>query len=455
MGEHPVELRPTLGLFDATAIGLGAIIGGGIFVVKGIVAGLAGPALVISIVIAGVISLFTALSFVELTAWLPKEGSIYEFANRLISPFAGFLGGWMWIVSNTFAGAAVSMGFSYYLTALIPAIDPRWVPVAICVAFTIINLVGVRQSALFNNALVTAKVLILFVFIIVGTFRLSPANFTPLIPSGAGVLYGAYFIFFAFSGFGRIAVLSEEVKDAKRIVPRSILLALALSGVIYILVGTVAVGLIGADGLASSNSPLVKAIQTVGNPFLVYLVSAGGMFATASVLLTSILGVSRMAFSMSRRGDLPQALNALHHKFDTPYISILIIGIITVLLAVFVDLTGIVGVSTFVSLFYYALANASALRLNVANRVYPKFVPAVGLATSIALGALVQPSAFAMGAVCLAVGAIYYLSIHHRGHHGRSLSFRSHAKRFVMRRMGTVATTTATTHSHVGTDGET
>lgn len=412
------ELRPTLGLFDATAIGLGAIIGGGIFVVTGIVAGLAGPALVLSIVIAGVISLFTALSFVELTAWLPREGSIYEFAGRLLSPFAGFLGGWMWVVSNTFAGAAVSMGFTYYLTALVPALDPRWVAASVCAAFTVINLVGARQSALFNNVLVSAKVLILFVFVLVGAFRLNPTNFVPFVPSGLGVLYGAYFIFFAFSGFARIAVLSEEVKDAQRTVPRSILLALVLSGIVYVLVGTVAVGLIGADGLATSNSPLAKAIQTVGIPFLVYLVSAGGMFATASVLLTSILGVSRMAFSMSRRGDLPSALKALHPRFDTPYISILTIGAVTVLLATFVDLTGIVGVSTFVSLFYYALANASALRIDAANRVYPKFVPAVGLVTSVALGAFVQPSAFAIGVICLAVGAAYYLVIHRKGYHG-------------------------------------
>jgi APA family basic amino acid/polyamine antiporter len=412
------ELRPTLGLFDATAVGVGAIIGGGIFVVTGIVAGLAGPALVVSIVIAGVISLFTALSFVELTAWLPTEGSIYEFAGRLLSPFAGFLGGWMWVVSNTFAGAAVSMGFAYYLTALVPALDPRWIAASLCAAFTVINLVGARQSALFNNALVSAKVLILFVFIVVGALRLNPANFVPFVPSGTGILYGAYFIFFAFSGFARIAVMSEEVKDARRIVPRSILLALLLSGIVYVLVGIVAVGLIGADGLATSNSPLAKAIQTVGIPFLVYLVSAGGMFATASVLLTSILGVSRMAFSMSRRGDLPSALKALHPRFDTPYVSILTIGAVTVLLATFVDLTGIVGVSTFVSLFYYALANASALRIDVANRVYPKFVPAVGLVTSIALGAFVQPSAFAIGVICLAVGAAYYLVIHRKGYHG-------------------------------------
>jgi len=155
------QLKPTLGLFDATAISVGAIIGGGIFVVTGIVAGFAGPALVISMVIAAAIALFTALSFVELTAWLPIEGSVYEFAYRLVSPFAAFLAGWMWIVSNTFVGAAVSLGFSYYLVALFPTLDFRLIAAILYVTFTILNYVGIRHSAMFNNVLVSAKVLIL------------------------------------------------------------------------------------------------------------------------------------------------------------------------------------------------------------------------------------------------------------------------------------------------------
>jgi len=410
MGKTPEgQLKPTLGLYDATAIGIGAIIGAGIFVVTGIAAGLAGPALVISMVVAAFVSLFTALSFVELTAWLPTEGGVYEYASRLFSPFAGFLAGWMWVVSYIFVGPAVSLAFSYYFTALVPIVDSRLVAAVICVVFTLLNYAGIRHSAAFNNMLVLAKVLILLVFSAVGLFYLKASNFTPFMTSATGVFYGAYFIFFAYSGFARIAVLAEEVKDAKRVVPRSIVLALLTSTAIYLLVGVVAVGLIGAENLGKSKSPLAEAISAVGSPALTYVVSLGGLLATASVLLTSILGVSRMAFAMARNGDLPSVLSKLHSRYGTPYYSILIVGSIMIVLTVSADLTGVVAVSTFASLFYYALANVSALRLKADVRVYPKILPAVGLATCLILMAFVQPSALAIGAVCLATGAIYYM----------------------------------------------
>jgi len=131
---HQYRFKQTLGLFDATAISVGAIIGAGIFVVTGIAAGLAGSALVISMLIAAVISLFTALSFAELTAWQPKEGSIYEYTYQLISPFAGFLVGWMWMLSNVFAGAAVSLSFAHYLTALFPILPASWTAAILCIA---------------------------------------------------------------------------------------------------------------------------------------------------------------------------------------------------------------------------------------------------------------------------------------------------------------------------------
>lgn len=408
-GTSKERLKPTLGLFDATAIGIGAIIGGGIFVVTGIVAELAGPALIISIVVSAIIALVSALSFVELTAWLPAEGSVYEFAHRLISPFAGFLTGWMWIISNIFAGAAVSLGFSYYLVALLPGLQPKLVAVALCAAFTAVNYVGVRESATLNNVLVTVKIAILLVFVCVGLFHVNSANFVPFIPSELGVLYGAYFIFFAYGGFARVAVVAEEVKDAKRVVPRSILLALVISTVIYVMVGIVAVGLVGAPSLGKSNSPLTEAISVVGSPFLVYLVSSGGMIATASVLLTSVLGVSRLGFAMARRGDLPRLISKLHPRYNTPYISILIGGALMALIVLFVDLTGLVGIGTFALLFYYGSANASALRLKVEARRYPRFLPMIGLVTCIVLLAFVSVPALEIGGACLAVGVAYYM----------------------------------------------
>jgi len=409
-------LKPSLGLFDATAISVGAIIGAGIFVVTGIAAGYAGSALVVSMLIAAIISLLTALSFAELTAWQPKEGSIYEYTYQLISPFAGFLTGWMWILSNTFAGAAVSLGFAHYLTALFPILPANWIAAILCIAFTMLNFFGIRQSALINNFLVAAKLLILAFFIILGLAYINPSNFTPFAPFQVGVFYGACYIFFAYGGFARVAVIAEEVKDAKRNVPKAILLSVIISTIVYILVGVVAIGLVGAPELANSNSPLTKAINITGNTAAAYIISIGGLLATASVLLTAILGVSRMAYAMARRKDIPQTLSKLHSKYNTPYYSIWIIGALMALLALFIDLTKVVAISTFALLFYYTLANASAIRLKVQKRLYPRFVPVLGAITCLALLIFIlfaSPQAWIIGAAGLATGMICYWAKKH------------------------------------------
>ncbi|MGQ9506796.1 MAG: APC family permease [Candidatus Bathycorpusculaceae bacterium] len=404
-------LKPTLGLFDATAISVGAIIGAGIFVVTGIAAGYAGSALMVSMVIAAVIAMFTALSFTELTAWMPKEGSVYEYTHRLISPFAGFLTGWMWVVSNTFTGAAVSLGFAYYLMALFPSLEAKLVAAFLCIFFTVLNYFGVRQSAIVNNILVAAKLLILAFFCIFGTFHLNLSNFASFNPFQTGVFYGASYIFFAYGGFARVAVIAEEVKDAKRNVPRAMLLSLAISTIFYIFVGAIAIGLVGERRLADSQSPLKEAISIAENPAAEYLVSLGGLLATASVLLTSILGVSRMAYAMARRQDLPQTLSKLHKKYATPYYSTWIIGALMTILVLSIDLTSVVAISTFALLFYYALANLSALRLKVKERKYPKLIPIIGTVTCLALLVFilfVSPTAWMLGTATLLIGAVYY-----------------------------------------------
>ena len=377
--EKKIELKKTLGLLDATALSVGAIIGGGIFVVIGITAGLAGSALIISMLLASLIALFTALSFSELAKWQPVEGSVYEYAHQLISHFSGFLSGLMWIVSNTFIGAAVSLGFAYYLTAAIPGLQTNLVAAILCLIFTAINFIGARKSALLNTVLVITKLVALLIFIVFGIFYIDTTNFGTFTIIDSNILYGAIFIFFAYTGFARAAVVAEEVKNANRNVPRAMLLSLGISTLIYVLVGIVAVGLVGAPQLANSNSPLIEAISKTSNQFIIQIVSLGGLLATASVLLTAILGVSRMTYSMARRKDLPQILSKLHPTFCTPYISILIIGLIMTGLVLFIDLTRVVAISTFSSLFYYAIANLAALKLNNGKKLRTKIISSVGL----------------------------------------------------------------------------
>jgi len=407
------RLKPSLGLFDATAISVGAIIGGGIFVVTGIAAGLAGSALVVSMLVAALISLLTALSFAELTAWQPKEGSIYEYSYQLVSPFAGFLVGWMWILSNTFAGAAVSLGFAYYLTSLVPSLNSNLVAAIVCLAFTAINYYSVKQSALLNNILVTAKLLILAFFIIYGLFFVNTANFAQFKPLDVGVFSGAVFFFFAYGGFARAAVIAEEVKDAKRNVPRAMLIALAISAVFYILIGTVAVGLVGPNRLANSNSPLEEAMKATGNTYATFTIAVGGILATASVLLTSVLGVSRMAYAMAKRKDLPQALAKLDPKRNTPIYATWIVGLAMTILVLLIDLSRVVAISSFAMLFFYTLANISALRLKPEKRTYPKILPAIGAISCLALLAFelfASLQSWIIGTASLLAGAVYYVA---------------------------------------------
>ena len=331
MQEHR-KLKRSIGLWSAVAINVGAIIGGGIFVVTGIVAGYAGSALVISMIIAGIIAFITATSFAKLTSWQPVEGSVYEYGRQLISPFSGFLAGWMWMVANTFTGAAVSLGFAYYLTAAFPGLPSNLIAAALCLGFTALNLVGAKESAGVNNVLVIIKLAVLAFFVLFGALHWNAGNFIPFSPLSSGVLYGSFFIFFAYGGFARVAVVAEEVKDAKRNVPRAMLLSLGISMIVYVLVGIIAVGLLNPAGLAGSGSPLTAAMSVTGNSLAVQIVSIGGLVATASVLLTAILGVSRMAYSMARRNDLPSALARLHSKFCTPYYAILAAGVLMAVL---------------------------------------------------------------------------------------------------------------------------
>ena len=404
------KLKRSIGLWSAVAINVGAIIGGGIFVVTGIVAGYAGSALVISMIIAGIIAFITATSFAKLSAWQPVEGSVYEYGRQLISPFYGFLAGWMWLVANTFTGAAVSLGFAYYLTATFPGLPSNMIAAALCLGFTVLNLVGARESAGVNNVLVAIKLAVLGFFVVFGSLHVNASNFIPFEPLSSGVLYGSFFIFFAYGGFARAAVVAEEVKDANRNVPRAMLLSLGISMIVYVLVGIIAVGLLKPAALAGTGSPLTLAMNATGNPLAVEIVSVGGLVATASVLLTAILGVSRMAYSMARRNDLPSAFARLHSKFCTPYYAILATGVLMAVLVLFVDLTRVVAISTFALLFNYSITNIAAFKLK-SKRKWHKVIPLLGLATCLMLLVfilLASSVAWAIGVVFLIIGAVYY-----------------------------------------------
>jgi APA family basic amino acid/polyamine antiporter len=403
-------LKREIGLFGATALGIGAIIGSGIFIVTGIVAGVAGPAMIFSVLIAGVIAIFSAMSVAELGAYLPEEGGTYAYAQKLISPFAGFIAGWIWIFSNIFVGAAVSLGFAHYFVTLFPAIPVKNIAVVICLIFISINYIGLKGSVLFNDLLVTAKVLILLFFVAFGLGFFQPGNFTPFAPEGSmGVLSGAALIFFAYTGFARVTIMAEEVKNPEKTIPRSIYLALGISTVIYLLVSIVAIGLASAPALAQSGSPLADAIGSAGSSWAVLMISLGAMIATASVLLTTIMGISRIIFSMARSQDLPLLFGRIHPRFNTPHYAIAITGACMIIALLIADLALVVAVSTFAMLLYYLIANIAALRLPFEYRQYPPWVPIIGGLSCIGLIVFLSPISWIIGCIGLVIGGTWFL----------------------------------------------
>jgi APA family basic amino acid/polyamine antiporter len=398
-------LKPTLGLRDALVLDLGAIIGAGVFVVIGILAGLAGPALVVSIVIAAAVALLTSQSFVRLTEWHAAEGGTYEYARRLLAPSVGFLAGWIWMISNLFGGAAVALSFAGYVAQLLPRVSVKLAASLLCAAFTVLNYIGIRRSVRLNTILVSVTILVLLFFSLVGAIHFNPAHLRPFLVSWTGIVVGANYIFFAFTGFARVAVVAEEIRNPRRVIPRAVGLALAISGALYVMVGLAALGLVPARVLADSSSPLAHAIGSVGNPAFASIVSIGALFATAGVLLTAILGVSRMAFAMARDGDLPAAFSRLHPRYGTPHLAIVFVGFLTTVLVLTGGLARVVAVSTFASLFYYALTNAAALRLKQGSTL----IPGLGLAACVLMLVVVPARALATGIAGLAVGLVYWL----------------------------------------------
>jgi APA family basic amino acid/polyamine antiporter len=277
---------------------------------------------------------------------------------------------------------------------------------AACLVITLINYVGARESGLINDVLVVIKLLILGFFVAFGLGAVRFENYAPFMPNGPiGVMQGAALIFFAYSGFARITLVSEEVKNPRKIIPLAIILALGISTVIYMLVSFTAVGLVGYRELANSGSPLSDAARSESTN-AANLLSIGALAATLSVLLTTLLGLSRISFAMARNKELPQFFVKLHPKTATPYNTVLVFGLIMTIFAAFTDLMRAVAISNFASLLYYAIANYAALKLK--KPVYPRIIPVLGLITTISLLFFLKMDAWIMGGLALLAGILYY-----------------------------------------------
>ncbi|GAA2566792.1 MULTISPECIES: APC family permease [Streptomyces] len=398
-------LRRTLGVGDAVVIGLGSMVGAGIFAALAPAAQAAGSGLLLGLAVAAVVAYCNATSSARLAALYPASGGTYVYGRERLGEFWGYLAGWAFVVGKTASCAAMALTVGAYVW---PG-QAHAVAVAAVVALTAVNYGGVQKSAWLTRAVV-AVVLAVLASVVVVSLTSGEADAGRLgieVPDGAGgVLQAAGLLFFAFAGYARIATLGEEVRDPARTIPRAIPLALGIALVVYTAVAVAVLSVLGAKGLGDATAPLADAVRAAGVPGLAPVVRVGAAVAALGSLLALILGVSRTTLAMARDRHLPGGLAAVHPRFQVPHRAELAVGVVVAVLAATVDVRGAIGFSSFGVLTYYAVANASAwtLRPGPAARV----VPALGLAGCLVLAFSLPGLSVAIGAGVLAVGVLAY-----------------------------------------------
>jgi basic amino acid/polyamine antiporter, APA family len=358
-------LRRELGLLDAVGVGFGAIVGAGIFVVTGVAAGIAGPALLAGLFVAAVAATCNALSSAQLAAEYPQSGGTYEYGYRVLNPWAGFAAGWMFLASKTTAAGTVALGLAGLYRCPHPrASAARHRGRRHYRAFTILNYFGVRRSSRANLAIVAVSLGSLILFVMAGLPSFDTAHLRPFAPAGLrGTLESAAILFFAYTGYARIATLAEEVRDPRRTIPRATIITIGGAVLLYFGVAVIAVGAVGAERMAATAAPLQVAARAFGHSWVATVVSIGGVTAMLGVILSQLLGLSRMGFAMARRGDLPQFLAAVHPRWAVPHRAVLVIGAIAAVVAATGTLRGVASAASFTILVYYGIANVAALRM--------------------------------------------------------------------------------------------
>ncbi|RKT19068.1 amino acid/polyamine/organocation transporter (APC superfamily) [Streptomyces sp. 1114.5] len=403
----PGELRRHLGVFDAVVIGLGSMVGAGVFAAMAPAAAAAGSGLLPGLALAGVVAYCNATSSARLAARYPQSGGTYVYGRERLGAFWGYLAGWGFVVGKTASCAAMALTVGSYLW---PA-QAHAVAVAAVVALTAVNYAGVQKAAWLTRAIV-AVVLAVLAAVVVTCLTSGDAD-TGRWAVGTdagphGVLQAAGLLFFAFAGYARIATLGEEVRDPRRTIPRAIPLALGIALVVYTAVALAALAVLGPERLAHAGAPLADAVRAAGAAGLVPVVRAGAAVAALGSLLALILGVSRTTLAMARDRHLPHSLAAVHPRFGVPHRAELAVGAVVAAVAAVGDVRGAIGFSSFGVLAYYAVANASAWTLTRAEGRPPRAVPIVGTAGCLALAFALPATSVLWGATVLALGAAAY-----------------------------------------------
>ncbi|WP_368490317.1 amino acid permease [Clostridium sp. BJN0013] len=375
------SLQKVLGSFELTMLGIGAIIGTGIFVLTGLAAAnYSGPALVISFILAGLACGFAALCYAEVAAMVPVAGSAYTYGYAALGEFWAWIIGWDLILEYAFAVGTVAIGWSGYFTNILLDLGielPKAITKApfeggiinlpaalILVVITGILIVGVKESATANNVIVGIKLAVIILFIILGVGHVNPANWHPFMPYGwKGVFSGASIIFFAYIGFDAVSTAAEEVKNPQKDLPRGIIASLIICTVLYIVVSAILTGMVPYLKFKETAAPVAFALQQVGITWGSALVAVGAICGLTSVLLVMMFGQTRVMFAMARDGLLPKVFGHVDSKFHTPLRSTLLVGAVTIVIAGFTPIAVVSELTNIGTLAAFVIVSASVIVL--------------------------------------------------------------------------------------------
>ena len=380
-------------------LGLGSIIGTGVFVSLGIGASIAGPMILPAIGLAGLVALCNGLSSAQLAANHSVSGGTYEYGHRWLNPSLGFVAGWMFLCAKSASAATAALGFALYLN------PENSLPIALAIVWVItaITLLGIQRTNTINTLIVGAVLLSLIAFVVFGAPAISanPQNWQSALDGEnlKNLLPATALMFVAFTGYGRIATLGEEVTEPRRTIPRAIIATLVTTTVIYKVVTWVALANAG-----NQFSSLAIIAQTFSGPSLVKVLTAGAIIAMASVLLNLVLGLSRVVLAMGRRCDLPKTTARITDSTKVPAVATIVVGCLITGLVYVGDMKLTWSFSAFTVLVYYALTNLCAIRLKIEERLYPSWVSYIGLFACLCLAVFVEWRIILAGLSLIALG---------------------------------------------------
>lgn len=408
---NPPALARRLGTFDAVVIGLGSMIGAGVFAAFTPAAQAAGAGLLIGLVVAAVVAYCNATSSAQLAAAYPTSGGTYVYGRERLGPWSGYLAGWGFVIGKTASAAAMAMTFAAYAA---PAGWERPVAIAAVIVLAAVNYHGVTRTAGLTRILVVAVILALAIAVAAcwGGSAPDPATLfgDGLLAHGwYGILQSAGLLFFAFAGYARIATMGEEVRNPRRTIPRAIGIALGITVIIYAVIAVTLLATIGPDGVAGNPAPLATAVGAGSWAWAAPVVRAGAAVAALGALLALIAGLGRTSLAMAREHDLPHWLAAVHPRYKVPHRAEAVLAVVICAVIAVADLRGAIGFSSFGVLIYYLVANIAAFTQPAKDRRYPKALQVAGALACVVLVATLPPLSVGLGVLMFAAGIILRL----------------------------------------------